>query len=1006
MQRFQIEYRLFDEVTPQAWVIAPDDEVDGQDKLTLEFRHSNFQHYESSASTRINLRGNFYAFVRYWLTEHSMAVANSIECRLFDRHCGKYLYGYYYIKPAGIEVCLDECTLSVTLKLEDKPLKCIKETLVDSDVATKPDAPNNWFSGGMTHPTFPYCRNRGVYAVALIALAVFGFVFLALIVVAGAWLDSIFAKARGCDRKTPSPLITTYLQNLADTCGIAIHSDTVFANPTKLPQLQRLCLFYQPVQKGLELSDNTTKYRLTNALNYTGAMFLEFLQKRLNIKWRINPTGLIIRHFEEPYSGVLMDLSGEDICCTWSGNKPVAYGDYDFPKDMFDEEGNGSRRAYNDIVEYNNPRSMAQEGSKVRKFDDACPAFRNDGLRSDDISQTDWFAAVILWLWNWLLNLPNADDFVMMSSDAFERPKLIVWDGTSSMNMAKAIKKVWTPAEVAILTAQGYDASSFYSQFGKTTYFYNYVMPVDFNLNAVTPNTWQLFRCDNVRLCPCRKDMLCEVEIPDCDCDILALLGIYEDSTTGAIIDYPVQISDDMIGEIRFMSVDFDKGVVKLRVQPTECTGGGMTPDDCSLTLASVGAVCDVMTGMAEVTVSWVATNTSPQLELTVGGNYYTVTAADGVAVVQVIGDGSVVQVTLSDVSGDVCSEVAMQELQLPLCCALEDEIAVEAVCEDCDSYEVWKITVPFNTTEIIRIKVDDWEWNGSIFTSPANMHIEFSPLFPSPLTAYPVFEDAYGDVMIFHWIGECCRSYDANDFEIEYFNPLTQLYETMMGGILEVVGDCAAVEAIAALYMPDYTDDVFECVCDKVCAQATAVGVVPDAVTDTIEWSLDNMAWTLGDWVCQSPPILPVHFRRVIDRGENCDGMVRTVVIACDGGGGGAPACPQGCSIPFYDAQLTMPSGDGIFDGSCVLTILQPSTCIAPYLVRGVQLLNSFCSVYDTVNTPNCPVPDVAAFGLVSASPVFTLTGLTVHGGATQYNIVIEDANGCLYGIIITMTL
>jgi len=1004
MQRFAIEYRLYDENNPQAWVLAPDDEVDGQDRLTLEFRHSDYRHYETAASTRLGLRGVFYAFVRYWLVEHSAAVANSVECRLFDRHCGKYLWGYYYIKPAGIEVCLDECVLRVALKLEDKQLKCIKETLVDTDNATNPDAPHNWFSGGMTHPTFPYCRNRGVYAVALVALAVFGFVFLALIVVAGAWLDSIFAKARGCDRKCPSPLVTTYLQNLADACGFAIYSDTVFTSPTILPQLQRLCVFYQPVSKGLELSDNTTKYRLKNALNYTGGMFLEFLQKRLNIKWRLSPAGLIIRHFEEPYGNVVMDLRGEDICCTWSGNKPVAFGDYDFPKDVFDEEGNGSRRAYNDIVEYNNPRSMAQEGFKKRMFDDACPAFRNDALRSDDISQTDFFAAPILWLWNWLINLPNADDFVFMTTDMTDRPKLICWDGQSSLHMAKAIKKQWTPAEVNVLTAQGYDIASFYTQYGKTTYFYNYVMPCDFNLNTATPNTWQLFRCDSVRLCPCRRDMLCEVSIPNCDCEILSKLGLYEDSTTGAIIDYPVQLTDDMIGEVRNIMVDFDKGVITLKMMPVDCGDGGVEPPDCTLNLVNAEVACNVVTGWAEVTVNWVAVNTSPQLELVVDGVYFTVAAADGTATVSVVGTGNVATITLSDISGEGCGETQTLDIQLPVCCGVEDEIAVTAECENCDEYEVWKITVPFLPTEIIRIKVADWEWNGSVFGSAPPLHAVLSPLYPAPMPVFPVLEEPIGDVLVFHWIGECCRNYEANDFEIEYFNPLTQLYETVTGGVLEVTGDCAAVGALAGLYM-DYTDDVFECFCDKVCAQATAVGVVPDAVTDTIEWSLDNVAWTLGDRVCQSPTILPVHFRRVIDRGENCDGMVVSTVIACGGGGGGSP-CPQGCSIPFYDTQLTNPSGNGVFDGACVLTILQPTTCVAPFTIRGVVLLGSMCSIYDTVNPETCPVPDVAAFGLVEASPVFTLTGLTVYGAATQYNIAVEDANGCLFGIIITLTL
>jgi hypothetical protein len=312
--------------------------------------------------------------VYYWLWKDPAAVNNAIECRIFDKVCNKYLHGEYYIKPAGIQFCREECTLDVSAKHEDLTLKCLQRTLVDTDQATNPDAAHDWFSGGLLHPEFGYCFNKGfVYLITLFTVSMMlspplAFIFLPLFALGlfNTWVE----RARGCDRKLPSPLITTYIENLTDNCNVS-YSDTVFTTPSKYTQLNKACIFYAPVEKGIDLQDNTTLYKLTNALNYSGERFFEFLQKRFNLKWRVNPTGLLIRHFDEPYQGYpALDLSDvPDVCCEWNGTKPPSYGKYDFALDALDTEGNGSRRAYNDIVEYNDPYSPAQDGAITWHFD-------------------------------------------------------------------------------------------------------------------------------------------------------------------------------------------------------------------------------------------------------------------------------------------------------------------------------------------------------------------------------------------------------------------------------------------------------------------------------------------------------------------------------------------------------------------------------------------------------------------------------------------------------------
>lgn len=119
-KRFRIEYRLYKETLPDAYVTAPDDEVGANaDGLNLSYKHNGYAHYETAAATSFTIRGDFYAFVYYWLWNDPAAVNNAIECRIFDKICNKYLHGEYYIKPAGIQFCKEDCTLEVSAKHED-----------------------------------------------------------------------------------------------------------------------------------------------------------------------------------------------------------------------------------------------------------------------------------------------------------------------------------------------------------------------------------------------------------------------------------------------------------------------------------------------------------------------------------------------------------------------------------------------------------------------------------------------------------------------------------------------------------------------------------------------------------------------------------------------------------------------------------------------------------------------------------------------------------------------
>jgi len=1007
-KRFKIEYRLYKETAPDAYTVAPDTEVGADaDGLNLSYKHSNYAHYETAATTTFTIRGDFYAFVYYWLWKDAAAVNNAIECRIYDKVCSKYLLGEYYIKPAGIQFCKEDCTLKVSAKHEDLTLKCLQTTLVDTDQATNPDAAHDWFSGGMLHPEFGYCKNNQfVYGISLLALALtilspFGITVLLPLLLIGA-LDNLYERARGCDRKLPSPLITTYLENLTDNCNVS-YTDTVFTNPSKYTQFNKACIFYAPVEKGIDLQDNTTLYKLTNALNYSGERFFEFLQKRFNLKWRLNPTGLMIRHFDEPYQTYpMLDLSDvPDVCCEWSSNKPPSYGDYNFTLDSLDMEGNASRRAYNDIVEFNNPYSPAQDGKVTRLFDDAAVAFRNDGLRSDDISQIEQWFAPITALFNILNVLPNASDFVFTSQYTTSAPKIIIWDGVSNKHNAKAIKKTWSANEISVLSADGYDPASMGSQYGKTTYFYNYIMPVNAELHQYTPNVYELFECDNVRVCPCIREYLCKFTIPTCDCDVLERLGIYEGSSTGAIIE---------IGEIQGIDIDFGNDTIVLTVKPTNCQDEVIiVPPACDITILSVESECPGGGGTALVTVTWLAVNTSTNLTVTVGAYSLGVLASAGTATLSVPGDGSTVLVTVFDNNDNNCMEG--QSHDLPYCCSEGNANLAITCIEQCDQYPVytWSSNLGPPDNEFYGITI-----NGTYYLYPAGPLILNSVGAEANLNAFlgtipedftMIFDVVLPTLGFFYVIdNNCCGVLDANLFSIDINNV------NIAPGIATLL-TCAAIQATPVTAG-------FIC-CGDFCFTATPTGSPVAVDTDTLEYSYDGINYFAGDEGCIDAGG-EVYFKRTITYNGGCPDTVieRRVynVTDCncytidDNAGtvvGGVGNCggvnnPCVCTIVNYDVNVTDPSGVGVFDGQAVITILNNGTCVLPITVRGVT--RNLCSLYDTVNPPTCAAPDVAAFTMVEAYPTITITGITDDGtggaGGSFYTVAVEDANGCLYGI------
>ncbi len=582
--RFSIEYRLYGSTA--SFHDADPSDFSGLDNLTVNATSNKGCHYRVSASSEIQIIGTFAAYVKKYLLEDANACTNAIECRIYDCVCEKYLSGYYYVDTNTYNYCYDNCVASMSLKRSQKDLNCLNTTLVDTDKSTNPDAVNDWFSGGMNHPTFAYCTEANIplyFLLAALLSTIIG------VVLSGFGVALALSRARGCYKKVKSPYVSTYLRNLADNCGLTL-DDTVFTSNAKLPDLECATLFHLQFESQAYNWDTNTTNANVQFLSWTGEKFLnEIVKCWANGKFRIEGNRLVIRNNCESFGPPVLDLRGtkyySDICCTFNSDLDnCAFKTYSLCEDGLETVGNSAKNLYNDTVEFTfNNQVRPTQATKGEECSEECEIapvrFRDDGLTPDPLTEAENgpFSAVLSIARGIIIALfpsfipPSGedDDWILLKDHSTQCPKILIHDKASGLQSSHTVVRDYTQCEKVYLAGLG----AGYGPFNDAEHdFHNWpaILSEKMQEDCGTLNRWELHKCDkpqNGTLEECRsKKRRCTVSISNCDCEILSKFGVYEDSQTGFVIGYDIILPDGKLACIDSMAVDFGNGTIDLEV--------------------------------------------------------------------------------------------------------------------------------------------------------------------------------------------------------------------------------------------------------------------------------------------------------------------------------------------------------------------------------------------------------------------------------------------------------
>jgi hypothetical protein len=255
----------------------------------------------------------------------------------------------------------------------------------------------------------------------------------------------------GCGRAHPSPLVRDYIKNVCDICGLEFQS-TILNNPSS--DYYNMVYLFAPVEKGTR--NENVFWIDNNKPIYAGKEFLDALKPVCNAKWEVRDSVLYFERkdfFDVGQSFVnYLDLKEqglveEHLCLEWRNEDRPAYLQAEYQMDAIDAAANEALFLYNEIVEWNQPVSDLQIGSKKLLLTFGANKFRNDGAGDDSFEFYEQLPYIgpILQQYNKAMSIQK--HMTML-------PRLIIWDGQSRVNgyAKRYLKPEGLPAVVPINT--------------------------------------------------------------------------------------------------------------------------------------------------------------------------------------------------------------------------------------------------------------------------------------------------------------------------------------------------------------------------------------------------------------------------------------------------------------------------------------------------------------------------------------------------------------------------
>lgn len=381
--------------------------TDGLEKLQLTWDSVNQSsssvtnaagsNYDKGISLELTFWGTAFQYIWDWLLTTQCQMLNSIDVKIEDTLCEKN-FRVFEIKMDNLEYePEDNCRFVVRLREQDLVWHCIHKTMIW-------DNHQNWFNQTGTstkdHPTFMTCIEPRPRILNSVRVALLFFVQSNPAVGTIGWLtggnikDDI-RRILELENFVPAPLIRTYIDNVADRCGMDV--DTIF-HRVGTPEYN-VCLFH-PASGEMYQNDGdsevspSTKFIFENRWNTTLPELLDKLKAVYAAEWYVTPNNTIVF---KPLSELIalapiadLTVPGampvRDLKYSFGGKKKAAYGRYQYSPDGSDLGSQEIANLYNDIVDYDGPqRNPMLEGEKTKQFEFAPTAFVRDGRTKDYI---------------------------------------------------------------------------------------------------------------------------------------------------------------------------------------------------------------------------------------------------------------------------------------------------------------------------------------------------------------------------------------------------------------------------------------------------------------------------------------------------------------------------------------------------------------------------------------------------------------------------------------------
>jgi len=238
-----------------------------------------------------------------------------------------------------------------------------------------------------------------------------------------------------------APFIHSYLSNVCRLCGLTLRSSLF--EPTK--PYHNLTRLDTPFSEGSGTFGGSNfigvqaAYDDFNRPNITLPQLMQTLAD-LNIGYQVTDTELIVERTDFFNNNVWIDFSSREndileLCFSASDTAQPAGEVFKFADDGTDKTGNEANRLWSgDIVDYNTPIAPTLRGIRQTTIQYGTARFLGDGFESaiENVSNSGYFNFITFG------TSPVVSGTMLMSTGTASLPKLIMWDGSSPINDARA----------------------------------------------------------------------------------------------------------------------------------------------------------------------------------------------------------------------------------------------------------------------------------------------------------------------------------------------------------------------------------------------------------------------------------------------------------------------------------------------------------------------------------------------------------------------------------------